>query len=104
MSIVRIVVLLAVGGWLVQAQVDTGSVAGVVTDASGGVIPGAKVRVTNQETGAQADFVTNSSGFYSAPSLRPGLYSVGVSLAGFRAQETRPFDVRLQDRVEINFT
>src|SRR5438067_7448533 len=104
MSALRIVIVLVLCCWIAQAQVDTGSVAGIVSDASGAVVPGVKIRITNQETGTDVDLFTNGSGFYAAPSLRPGRYSVSVGIAGFRAQETQPFEVRLQDRVEVNFT
>jgi hypothetical protein len=85
------------------AQVDSGTISGIVTDASGAVVPGVEVLVTQQDTNVSMKLVTNESGFYSAPSVRPGPYVVTVELAGFRPQKSRPFEVRVQDRIEMNF-
>jgi len=85
------------------AQVDTGTVSGTVADQTGAVIPGARVIVKNLNTNAQVALETNGSGLYTAPALRPGRYEVTVTKDGFKAQKSQPFDLRLQDRAEINF-
>jgi outer membrane receptor protein involved in Fe transport len=85
------------------AQVDTGGVSGVVTDRTGASIPGARVTVTQQATNLTSEFETNEAGFYSAPSLRPGLYNVTISKEGFQPQKSKDFELRVQDRAELNF-
>jgi hypothetical protein len=85
------------------AQVDTGAVSGVVTDRSGAVVPGTKVRIVQQGTNTVTELETNDAGFYSAPALRPGNYEITVSKDGFRPQKSQPFDLRVQDRAEVNF-
>jgi Carboxypeptidase regulatory-like domain/TonB dependent receptor-like, beta-barrel len=84
------------------AQVDTGSISGIVTDATGAIVPGVSVTVTQQETNSRISLSTNDSGFYSAPNLRPGRYDVAVSKAGFQAQRQTGIELRVQDRLEIN--
>src|SRR5437016_14188127 len=61
------------------AQVDTGAVTGVVTDASNSAVSGAAIKVLHGETNRQTELTTNDSGFYAAPGLRPGRYVVTVS-------------------------
>ena len=85
------------------AQVDTGSISGTVTDKTGAVIPGASVTVTETSTNYRTSLATNEAGFYSAPSLHPGNYEVAASKDGFRPAKSRPFDLRVQDRAEMNF-
>ena len=85
------------------AQVDTGAILGVVTDRSGAVVPGAIVKIVEESTNALTELQTNDSGFYSAPALRPGRYQVSVTKEGFRPQKSQPFDLRVQDRAEMNF-
>ncbi|MDQ6699915.1 MAG: carboxypeptidase-like regulatory domain-containing protein, partial [Acidobacteriota bacterium] len=99
----RLLVFAALSSIGAFAQVDTGAVSGVVTDRSGSVIPGAAIKVTQLETNVQTDLRSNDSGFYAAPSLRPGRYEISVTKEGFRAQKSQPFDLRVQDRAEVNF-
>jgi hypothetical protein len=53
-----------------------GGIAGVVRDATGAIVPGASVTVTNTGTGATRTLTTNSEGFYQAQFLQPGSYEV----------------------------
>jgi hypothetical protein len=56
---------------------------GTVTDASGAVVPGAKVTVTNEETNVKQQVTTSKEGFYSVTALPPGLYTVTAESTGF---------------------
>jgi len=59
-------------------------ISGRVTDASGAVVPGVDVTLTNIETGVDRFAVTNESGAYAFPSLNPGRYRLQAALQGFR--------------------
>ena len=50
----------------------TSSISGVVSDAGGGVLPGATVIVTSNATGTKFEAVTNSTGAYTVPALLRG--------------------------------
>ena len=60
------------------------SLSGTVVDSSGGVIPGANVKIKNTGTGEEFETVTGADGAFTVPSLPGGTYSVAVSLMGFR--------------------
>jgi hypothetical protein len=66
------------------AQVDTGTIAGVVKDPSGAVVPGASVVIRNVGTGATHKVSTNSTGEYVSGPLPPGDYTIGAQTSGFR--------------------
>ena len=66
------------------AQTPTGIISGTVTDASGAVIPGATVTITNKATSVTRTVKASPEGAYSAPSLEPGVYQVRVEVQGFR--------------------
>ena len=66
------------------AQVDRGTITGIVTDASGAVIPGVAIKVTNQATGVVTPVITSSAGVYTAPLLQPGTYGVTAEKQGFK--------------------
>ncbi len=66
-----------------NAQFRAG-IQGTITDSSGGVIPGATVTVTSNETNRTYSTITSNAGFYSVPGLPPGSYTVSVNLPGFK--------------------
>lgn len=69
------------------AQSYTGRILGAVTDASGAAVKGAKITVTNVETGAVRNVETSDSGDYLAPNLPPGLYNIVAEAQGFKRVE-----------------
>src|SRR6516225_5695177 len=69
---------------LASAQAPTGSIAGVVRDSAGAVVPNAVVTITNTATDFSRSLTTNAEGLYSAPALAPGEYEVRVEVQGFR--------------------
>jgi hypothetical protein len=68
-----------------NAQTFRGAVSGSVTDASGAVIAGAKVTITNTATAAELSMVTTSDGVFSFQDLTAGAYTVNVSATGFQS-------------------
>ena len=68
-------------------QFSSGSLAATVTDASGAVIPQAKVVLKNEATGVLRDTVTNNAGFFNFPSIQPGTYTVTISAPGMQTFE-----------------
>jgi len=67
----------------VRAQ-DTATIVGTVTDPSGGVIPGAKVAVSNPEKGFTREFTTNTAGEYTAAKVPIGDYVITAENEGFQ--------------------
>lgn len=61
----------------------SGTVTGTVTDPSGAVVPGAKVTLTNNNTGQSVTTKTNTSGVFTFPSLAPGDYELITAAKGF---------------------
>jgi hypothetical protein len=60
------------------------SLSGTVMDTSGGVIPGADVKIKNNGTGAEFSVVSGSDGGFTVNGLSGGTYTVTVSLMGFK--------------------
>ena len=87
--------LVCASGTSVYAQGSaTSSLAGVVVDSNGGVIPGASITVKNIATGTTYEAVTNTTGVFSVAALNAGTYTVTVSLTGFKTAVVS--DVRVQ--------
>lgn len=104
-----VVALVAVSLLLMPAAVralqQLGALQGTITDATGGILPGATLTATNLDLGVARTTVSNEVGVYRLPSLDPGRYEVTVELQGFRKAvssgvrvtvgETVGLDVRL---------
>src|ERR1700689_1099335 len=83
--LVLLPVLLMATSFLRGQTAEQGSVLGVVTDQSGAVIPGARVTVTDLDTGFTKEESTNSSGQFEILALPIGAYTVDVSMRGFKS-------------------
>src|SRR5438067_1061409 len=86
-----------------QAQVDTGSILGTITDASGAAISGAKVTLTNEGTGAALSTTTGADGVYKFTPLKVGSYKVTASYQGFQTITQTNIEVNVGTDVVINF-
>ena len=68
-----------------QAQFKA-SVQGTVTDSNGGLVPDAKVTLTNNDTGKAQETTASTDGFYRISGLPPGPYTLSAEKAGFKKQ------------------
>lgn len=82
MKLCRIVWMTAMFAVALFAQ--SAQITGRVADSGGAIVVGAKVLVTNTETGVRRDLVTNQDGYYAAPLLARGTYTVQAQQAGFK--------------------
>lgn len=76
--------LLLAGNGNAQTTISTGSISGVVTDASGAAVAGVPVTITNKDTGQSIQVQTTPTGNYSSGALIPSTYTVEVSAKGFK--------------------
>jgi len=88
----------------VFAQRDTGTIVGTVTDPSGAVVPGVNVTIRNIDTNATFNTVTDGTGNYAAPLLKPGNYELTAELTGFKKESKSGIDLKVQDRLKVDFT
>jgi hypothetical protein len=86
-----------------QAQVDTGSITGTVTDASGAVVSGVKVTLGNEDTGASLSTATGADGVYEFSPVRIGSYKLDASAQGFKKELQIHVVVDVSARVLVNF-
>src|SRR3954469_6859139 len=101
-----LVVALMVSGLaaLLQAQVDTGSITGTITDPSGAVVSGAKVTLFNQGTGASLTTTTTSDGGYKFSPVRVGTYKLDATSQGFQTTTQTGVVVNIGSNVALNFS
>jgi carboxypeptidase family protein/TonB-dependent receptor-like protein len=80
----------------------TGTISGVVSDPSGGVVPGAEVTVTEVATGVAQAVRTGSDGVYSFLSLPVGGYQLEVKAGGFRTYVRRDITLSTNDKLRFD--
>jgi len=81
---------------------ETASIVGTVTDQTGAAVPGAKVTITNMDTGIVRSSTSNSTGSYNAAELAVGKYKVRVEAAGFKAFEQVGVTLNVGDTVRAD--
>lgn len=102
LKVVISIMLAAAASLPLLAQTFYGSILGTVTDASGAVIPGASVTLTNRGTAERRAAETDSSGNYRFVNLVPGAYRLDVELTGFKHYTREPIAVEVQAAVRID--
>ncbi|MBI3473603.1 MAG: TonB-dependent receptor [Candidatus Solibacter usitatus] len=88
----------------VRAQVSTAELVGVVTDASGASITGAKVVLTNRETSQSREASTDQLGNYIFTLIPPGIYNLSVEAAGFKKFVQNDAQLQVNQRARIDFS
>ncbi len=85
------------------AQVDTGAVLGTIRDQSGGVIPGAKVTLTNEGTSFASATVSTNTGTFIFTPVKVGVYTARVEFQGFQKATHPHISVDVQQQVVVDF-
>ena len=86
----------------VFAQNTSGSITGVVQDGSGAVIPGAQIKLVNQEQGVTArETITNEAGIYLFSALPAATYTVTAELPGFKTYKKADVKLFVNDRMGL---
>jgi hypothetical protein len=101
---VTLLLVWAIGLFIgVDAQTSTvGSISGTVRDPAGAVVPGTQVVILEERTGFSRTVVTNNEGFYSAPSLPFGRYSVSTAPQGFKKTVSTGLDLHVNANLVVN--
>lgn len=85
---------------LAAAQETTGTITGRIVDAQGLAMPGTTVTITGPQ--GTRSFVTDAEGYFRAPFLTPGVFTVRAELQGFKAAEVRNINISLGQTTSVN--
>ena len=78
-------------------------ISGAVRDASGAVIPNAKISISSTSQGQLRTLTSNSDGVFTAPALKPGPgYQVTVAAEGFAPYELKDVDLQVGQNLDLN--
>ncbi|MCU1236289.1 MAG: TonB-dependent receptor [Candidatus Solibacter sp.] len=90
-------------GTALHAQTSFGRISGVVTDATGGSIPGATIKIKNTDTQNVRTVESDSNGLYVVTNLPVGPYSLEASQKGFQSQQQNGLNVVADGRLTVDF-
>ena len=96
----RLLVVSLVFASLLLAQ--NASVTGRVTDASGAVVPGAKITARNPASGAAFSAESGTEGYYSLPSVPPGRYDLEIAKTGFVSMKQTGLELAVQQAARLD--
>lgn len=85
-----------------MAQERTGSIAGSITDSSGGVLPGATIQATSPSLVGVQTAIADAQGNYRFPALTPGTYEITATLQGFTTAKTSAVRLAIGQVLTIN--
>jgi len=94
--------ILASHSGILHAQIDTGSVQGMVSDSSGAVVANGAVTIKNEKTGLSLQQPVKSDGSYLFNALKVGTYTVQASAPGFEPKLLEHLVVNIQQQLVVN--
>jgi hypothetical protein len=100
-SLLLLLCILLLSAGLAWASI-TGSISGIVTDASGSVVPDVTVTATNVATGIRTVVKTDGKGFYSFPDLPVGTYNVAAEQSGFKTYEKHGIVIDANSAIRVD--
>jgi hypothetical protein len=80
--VLPVLLLTATGAARAQSTTE-GAIAGTVEDSTSAAVPNAAITIRNDGTNAEKHLVSDGSGYFIAPLLEPGTYTVTIDAAGF---------------------
>ena len=87
-----------------SAQTSAGTILGVVTDSTGGVLKGVRVRIVNEGTALYREATTQGEGTFEIPLLPPGTYTIEAELSAYRPAIRRGIALQVNQRAFVPMT
>src|SRR5690348_12316763 len=99
-----LLLLLSIGLFVgVRAQSSTaGNITGTVRDPQGSAVANAEITITEERTGASRTARSNDDGFYNAPGLPPGVYTISTAPSGFKKTLASGVELHVSENKTVN--
>jgi hypothetical protein len=101
--VAAVLVLLGLAG-IAAAQTATGQISGTVRDATGAIVPGATVTVSNDLTGLNRTATTDANGDFVFALLPPGTYAVKAELQGFSVARESGIRLLVDNKIRVDLS
>jgi hypothetical protein len=87
---------------VVFAQETRSTILGTIKDPTGAVVAGATVDIVNNDTNTPSKVASNDSGYFEAPYLLPGTYTITVTATGFKKYVLPGYVLTVNSRQNVN--
>jgi hypothetical protein len=87
-----------------DAQTNSGEIQGTIKDSQGAVVPGAAIAIVQAGTGLKVERISDAGGRYFAPALPVGVYTITVTLDGFKTATLHDLVLSVGQRLDIPIT
>lgn len=84
-----------------MAQLDQGTISGVVADSTGAVVPGAQVTLTDADTGLVLHRTADASGSFEFSPVKIGHYKVSATAQGFQTTIREHLELAMQQQLNV---
>ncbi len=95
-------VLCCFSAGIALAQETRSTILGTVRDAAGAVVAGAAVEISNTETNTTTKLNSNDKGYFEAPYLLPGVYTISVTVSGFKKYVQNGYLLTVNSRQSVD--
>src|SRR5215469_934259 len=85
------------------AQLQSGSVTGLVTDPTNAVVPGAKIVLLDEEKGFTFNGESDGAGRYLLRAIPPSTYKITITAEGFQTQTRTGVTVNVNQSATVDF-
>ncbi|MBV9300994.1 MAG: TonB-dependent receptor [Acidobacteriaceae bacterium] len=101
-----ILISFLIAGWQTQmfGQIETGTLVGTVTDATGAVVAGARIDIRSVATDQNRVLQTNADGSFVASALPPGAYELQVQQRGFQTYKREDILISVAQTLRLDIT
>ncbi len=82
---------------------QTASITGRITDPAGAVVPGVTIAAKSADNGVSTETISNQDGYYSLPSLLPGVYDLTITKTGFSPIKEEHLVLEVQQIARLDF-
>jgi outer membrane receptor protein involved in Fe transport len=82
----------------------TGQITGLISDATGAVVPDAAIEVVNEATGQVRSVTSRGDGFYLVPLVNPGMYQIKATKTGFSTLTRNAIEVAVSGTTRVDIT
>src|ERR1041384_1506853 len=83
-------------------QGDRGTITGTVTDPTGAVIVGARVRAENASTHNVVETMTTATGNFTLPQVPVGMWDVVIEAAGFKRYASLKNEIEVAQTIRLD--